>query len=121
MNEIWIIKSVKTGNVLGAAPTLEAAKAMFAHPRTTAKNVRYERFVSAPVPEIPRGFVGNISMDSGLATFEDGRCVNLLKVQAVINGAFQEHGDQEYADAADDLSKLTGLVQGAYGDWEEAE
>lgn len=121
MNEIWIIKSVKTGNVLGAAPTLEAAKAMVAHPRTTTKNVRYERFVSAPVPEIPRGFVGNISMDSGIATMPDGTYVNLLGVQAAINSAFQEHGDSVYMHAADTLSYVTGLVQGPHGDWEERE
>lgn len=75
---------------------------------------------TAEEPKRPQGLVGVCRLYDGMATLQDGPTVNLLDVQAVINGAFQEHGDQEYASAADELSKLTGLVQGPHGEWEEA-
>lgn len=122
LKEMWVIQSKVTGEVIGAAPTFKAAKAMVDHPASrTPGGVSYQKFVPAPPPDKPRGFVGKISMDSGLATFEDGTYVDLLEVQAAINGAFQEHGDQEYAEAADTLSRITGLVQGPHGEWEERE
>ena len=122
-NELWVVKSEASGVILGAAPTKARAEALTLRSPafTMFGKVVVERFLKAPVPEIPRGFVGNVSMDSGLATFEDGSHINLLEVQAILNGAFSEHGDQEYATAADTMSKITGLFQGPYGEWEEAE
>lgn len=60
----------------------------------------------------------NITYENGIATLPDGKTINLLKVQQVCNHAFQELGDQDYANAADDLSLITGLVQGPHGEWE---
>ena len=115
MKEIYIIRNHETGAIAGIDQDINSVR-RFARQHGYV----FERFVKAPPAEIPVGFVGKLSMDSGIATLEDGTYVNLLEVQAVINGAFQEHGNQEYADAADALSKVTGLVQGPHGEWEAA-
>lgn len=58
-----------------------------------------------------------VSIQAGIATCEDGSTVNLLAIQAACNAAFQDSGENELAQAADALSKLTGLWQGPHGGW----
>ncbi len=63
----------------------------------------------------------SIHGQGGIATLENGETVDVLAIQAVCNSAFQETGKQEYADAANELSKITGKVQGPHGDWLDAD
>jgi hypothetical protein len=46
--------------------------------------------------------------------------LDLLKVQSLMNAAFQNTGELEYAEMAAKLSVLTGMVQGPHGEWEAA-
>lgn len=62
-------------------------------------------------------YVRPVSIQGGLATLEDGTTVDLLKIQAACNYAFQETGEMEFGTAADEMSKLTGKWQGPHGDW----
>lgn len=57
------------------------------------------------------------SIQDGILTLPNGDTVNLLKIQAALNGAFQALGEEEYADASDEMSRLTGRVQGPHGEW----
>lgn len=57
------------------------------------------------------------SIKGGIITLDNGTQVNLLDIQATINSAFQNTGDQEYADAASEMSKVTGAWQGPHGEF----
>lgn len=120
-DKIWAIRSRVTGNIVATTNSRKRA-AELATKMQVGQPGHYtvETFVKAPAPEIPRGFVGTVTMASGIATLPSGAAVDLLEVQATLNGAFALHGDQEYATAADQLAALTGLVQGPHGEWEEA-
>lgn len=63
----------------------------------------------------------SIHGQGGIATLGNGETVDVLAIQAACNNAFQETGRQEYADAANELSKITGKVQGSHGDWLDAD
>lgn len=60
-----------------------------------------------------------ITVTDGVATLPDGTQVNLLEIQALLNEAFQDHGDNEFAAAANELSLITRKYQGPHGDWFE--
>jgi hypothetical protein len=57
------------------------------------------------------------SICEGILTMEDGTTIDLLKIQAACNSAFQQLGDPEFAEAANELAKLTGKSQGPHGEW----
>lgn len=57
------------------------------------------------------------SIEAGQIHLEDGTCIDLLKIQQTCNEIFQDTGDRRAMEAADDLSKLTGVWQGPHGDW----
>lgn len=57
------------------------------------------------------------SIEEGILTLEAGTTIDLLKVQAACNYAFQETGDQEFATAVDEMAKATGVFQGPHGEW----
>lgn len=57
------------------------------------------------------------SIDTGVLTLHDGTAVDLLKVQATLNYAFQLTGEMEFMEAADQVSLLTGVWQGPHGDF----
>lgn len=59
----------------------------------------------------------NISVSQGLATLEDGSTVDLVKIQAALNFAFQSEGSNELAEASNELSKITGLQQDPHGEF----
>lgn len=59
----------------------------------------------------------NVSIQAGLATMVCGTQVDLLKIQAAVNFAYQELGEPELSEAVDELSKLTGKWQGPHGQW----
>lgn len=59
------------------------------------------------------------SIEGGLIHLEDGTCIDLLKIQQTCNEIFQDTGDHRAAQAADDLSELTGVWQGPHGDWHD--
>lgn len=59
----------------------------------------------------------NLSVMLGVATLPDQSQINLCEIQRTCNNAFQQTGLAEHAIAADNLSKLTGLVQGGRGEW----
>lgn len=56
-----------------------------------------------------------LSIEAGLATLPNGETINLFKIQEVMNDAFFEHGNQKYADVANEIAKLTLLVEDAKG------
>ena len=62
-------------------------------------------------------YAQNVTVCEGIATLEDGTTVNLLKIQAAINYAFQETGEIEFMEAADQLSLITQKWQGPHGEW----
>ncbi len=70
--------------------------------------------INATKPE-PRTIPCSIS--GGILTMEDGTTINLLKIQVACNAAFQQLGDPEFAEAANELAKMTGKVQGPHGEW----
>ena len=51
------------------------------------------------------------------ATTPDGDVIDLIKIQAVLNVAFGKLGYFYYAEAANEMSKLTGVVQGPHEEW----
>ena len=57
-----------------------------------------------------------ISIHQGLATMPDGSTIDLAKILTALNYAFQETGEAEFSEAADQITKLTGLFQGPHGD-----
>lgn len=57
------------------------------------------------------------SVEEGILHMEDGTPVDLLKIIAACNSAFQQLGDQEYMEAADEASKIAGVMQGPHGQW----
>ena len=57
------------------------------------------------------------SIEGGILTLDSGTTIDLLKVQAACNYAFQATGDHEFAEAADEIAKATGVVQGPHGEW----
>lgn len=57
-----------------------------------------------------------VSIHQGLATMPDGSVIDLAKILTALNYAFQETGEAEFSEAADQITKLTGLFQGAHGD-----
>ena len=59
--------------------------------------------------------VRKVSITQGIATMEDGTAVNLNAVQAALNTAFSDTGDDDYRKAADEIAKLTGQEQTARG------
>lgn len=59
----------------------------------------------------------HISIDNGQATLPDGRVVDLLKIQATLNNAFQETGDEDFMEAADQLSLITQQHQSLHGEF----
>jgi hypothetical protein len=59
----------------------------------------------------------SMSVTMGVATLHDQSQVNLIAIQEACNNAFQQTGLAEHAMASDNLSKLTGLVQGGRGEW----
>lgn len=60
------------------------------------------------------------SIQGGLITLENGEAVDLLKIQATCLCAFKKTGDYVFQEAVSELSKLTGMVQDAQGQWIEA-
>lgn len=58
-----------------------------------------------------------VSITDGIATLPDGTTVDLKEIQATCNGVFQETGEEEYMQACDNLSLLTGLEQGPFGEF----
>ena len=58
-----------------------------------------------------------VSIQGGLATMENGTQVDLLKIQAACNAAFQETGEADLMSACDEMSKLTGQCLGPSGEW----
>lgn len=61
------------------------------------------------------------SIYGGTVNLGAGIQVNLLEMQATLNGMFGETGDNRLAAMANQLSTITGLVQGPHEDWEEVE
>lgn len=61
--------------------------------------------------------VVSASVTNGIATLANGRTVDLLMIQCLLNDAFAELGDASYAKAANELSFLTLRVQGPHGDF----
>lgn len=59
----------------------------------------------------------HVSIDQGIATLPNGQTVNLLEIQGLLNHAFQETGDHDFAKACEDLSEMTGYFQGASGEF----
>lgn len=68
---------------------------------------------------IPRPLVAgiNVTVTDGVAILPDGGTVDLVWIQALINEAFQRLGDQYFVNASDELSRLTGVYQGPFGDF----
>lgn len=58
-----------------------------------------------------------ITVEEGLAHLEDGRSIDLLAIQATLNAAFQEHGGMEFAEAVNELAKVTQKWQGPHGEF----
>lgn len=58
-----------------------------------------------------------ISVSEGRATLEDGTTIDLLKIQAALNYAFQSQGSNLFAEASNALSQITGLQQSAHGEF----
>lgn len=56
-----------------------------------------------------------VSVLEGVATMESGDVVDLTSIQATLNEAFAETGDQRYMRASDKLARITGLEQTAAG------
>jgi hypothetical protein len=118
-DELWIIRSKLTRNIIGCAHSRDTAKAMAEHPRSkVTKGYTLERFVKADSASRPKGNVCPASVDDGILTLHNGEQADLLKIQAACNFAFQELGDPDFSEAADEMSKITGLVQGPHGEWE---
>jgi hypothetical protein len=61
------------------------------------------------------------TINRGIATLENGVTVDLIRVQSRLINGFIATGDQSYADAANELGTITGLVQGAHGNWIHAQ
>ena len=59
----------------------------------------------------------NVTVEGGTAWLPNGGTVNLLKIQSLLNLAFQETGDSEYGYACDELSLITQHHQGPHGDF----
>jgi hypothetical protein len=59
----------------------------------------------------------NATIQAGIVTLPHGQSIDLKKVQAALNFGFQETGDHDLMAACDDMSKLTGLVQGPSGEF----
>lgn len=59
----------------------------------------------------------NVSIHLGMATLPTGQVIDLKKIQAKVNEAFQETGEIEYAEAADQLSLLSGYYQGPHAEF----
>lgn len=57
------------------------------------------------------------SICAGLLVMEDGTEVNLLQIQSALNRLFQQDGNNQLAELSNQISVLTGLVQGPYGEW----
>lgn len=56
-----------------------------------------------------------ITVENGLALFEDGTALNLIDIQRLLCESFQDTGEPEYAFYADQLSLITGVVLSAHG------
>lgn len=63
----------------------------------------------------------NVCVVDGLITLPDGKEIDLLKIQAVLNYALHELNDDKFAQAIEDLKILTGHVQGPMGDFRPIE
>ena len=67
--------------------------------------------------------IQNISIQHGLATLpssktvKPGNPVDLALILHTLNSAYQETGNHQYAEAANELSRLIGVVQGAHGEF----
>lgn len=67
--------------------------------------------------------IQNISIQHGLATLpssktvKPGKPVDLALILHTLNNAYQETGNHQYAEAANELSRLIGVVQGAHGEF----
>lgn len=59
----------------------------------------------------------NATIKAGVLTLPNGESIDLEKVQAALNFGFQETGDHDLMAACDEMSKLTGLVQGPSGEF----
>ena len=57
----------------------------------------------------------NATIQAGVLTLPNGQSIDLTKVQAALNLGFQETGYHDLMVACDEMSKLTGLVQGPRG------
>ena len=66
--------------------------------------------------DVPAGFGPDTycSISAGIATLPSGESVDLLSAQSALNQAFQETGEPEYFEAADQVGKLTGMWQGPH-------
>lgn len=58
-----------------------------------------------------------VSIDQGIATLPNGQTVNLLEIQSLLNWAFQETGDHDFAKACEALATMTRYFQGASGEF----
>lgn len=54
---------------------------------------------------------------NGKVRLPDGKEVDLLAIQAALNAAFQDTGDAQYGEAANQLSLVTQQHQGPYGEF----
>lgn len=57
----------------------------------------------------------NATIQTGVLTLPNGQSIDLTKVHAALNLGFQETGYHDLMVACDEMSKLTGLVQGPRG------
>lgn len=59
------------------------------------------------------------TVDGGMVSLPDGSWINLLSIQEALNAAFQETGEMKFADAANELSRLTLKHLGPHGEFLE--
>lgn len=57
------------------------------------------------------------SIKEGVITLEDGTEVDLKWIQGLLNEAYGAHGHQDFATAANQMAKLTGMTQGPHEEW----
>lgn len=57
------------------------------------------------------------SIAAGVIILEDGTEVDLKWIQGLLNEAYTAHGHGDFATAANQMAKITGMTQGPHEEW----
>lgn len=105
----------KTNSMFGDTPLLAVMRAYVSYQHRTGISIPDE-LIDISVEAIEKAPV-EISVSNGIAVFNNGETVNILKIQKALYDCFQDRGDTAFHEAMLGLAKLSGASIGTYGEF----